>query len=219
MRISRLPRLSFKCRLLHKMIRELNQDRKGFKVELMSAFDLTTACLKLLFKKKKNTAEWKLHMIEASVSVTLHLICSQMIIQLSGCLPDHLILLPSEWCPQGWYHIWTASFSYLCCIQYSRNSSNSFGQFARSTEVPLSSLDSFGFALGTETIHTVIWTQIPSWSPDLLTNTSCSASNWQSSRDWLSACADPLQVRLENNILPIPFHWLIITQQCLWWVW
>lgn len=55
---------------------------------------------------------------------------------------------------------------------------------------------------------------VANWSPNLLTNTSPA-----NERRWLSASADPLQVRLENNILLIPFHWLISGEQCLWCVW
>lgn len=48
-----------------------------------------------------------------------NLICFWMITELADCVPEYLIMLLSEWCPEGCYHIWTSSFSCPRQIEHS----------------------------------------------------------------------------------------------------
>lgn len=137
---------------------------------------------------------------------------THIIIHPTNSLPSHSILLLSEQHLQGWFDIWPSSFFPLI-LNWTfsiRNSGYSYCQSSKITgsSVILSACVWFS-PLAVNTIHPVMWTQIASWSPDLLTNRESSRPySWR--RRWLSACADPFQVIQENNILLITFHWLII---------
>lgn len=61
-------------------------------------------------------------------SLLSDLTCGQMITPLAKSLDEHL----SEWCPGGWFHIWTSSFSLFVlnwAFSIQETTANSFGQF------------------------------------------------------------------------------------------
>lgn len=164
----------------------------------------TGYCFKLQTSPKGDEG-WKWGISEVNLQDASNLICFWMITELADCVPEYLIMLLSEWCPEGCYHIWTSSFSCPRQIEHSVFKKHQqlirplcYSQSGRSACMCFFPQHRNNPGRYPNTNRQICW--LMQW---------VAASGWR--RRWLSACFDLFQGRTEIHL--ISFHWLIIREK------
>lgn len=164
----------------------------------------TGYCFKLQTSPKGDEGcKWGIS--EVNLQDASNLICFWMITELADCVPEYLIMLLSEWCPEGCYHIWTSSFSCPRQIEHSVFKKHQqlirplcYSQSGRSACMCFFPQHRNNPGHYPNTNRQICW--LMQW---------VAASGWR--RRWLSACFDLFQGRTEIHL--ISFHWLIIREK------